>query len=50
MKLGEKEKYEPTEEQNSAFYCPVPLSGNPTDLLADRFQGTSPQNLKQYAR
>lgn len=39
MRLGEKEKYEPTEEQNSAFYCPVPISGSPTDLLADRFQG-----------
>lgn len=39
LKLGEKEKYEPNEEHNSAFYCPVPLSGNPTELLADRFQG-----------
>lgn len=39
MKLGEKEKYE-TEESNSAFYCPIPTSGNPTELLATRFQGT----------
>jgi len=39
MQLGEKEKYEPSEEHNSAFYCPVPISGSPTDLLADRFQG-----------
>jgi hypothetical protein len=38
MKLGEKEKYE-TEESNSAFYCPVPTSGSPTELLATRFQG-----------
>lgn len=40
MKLGEKEKYE-SEESNSAFYCPVPTSGNPTELLATRFQGNS---------
>lgn len=40
MKLGEKEKYE-SEESNSAFYCPVPTSGNPTELLATRFQGKS---------
>ena len=39
MKLGEKEKYEETPESNSAFYCPVPTQGNPTELLATRFQG-----------
>jgi len=39
LKLGEKEKYEPKPEHNSAFYCPVPITGSPTDLLADRFQG-----------
>lgn len=39
MRLGEKEKYEPDEEHNSAFYCPVPITGSPTELLADRFQG-----------
>lgn len=39
MKLGEKEKYGETEETNSVFYCPVPTSGNPTELLASRFQG-----------
>lgn len=38
LRLGEKEKYEPDEEHNSAFYCPVPTTGSPTDLLADRFQ------------
>ena len=36
--LGEKEKFGQTEEMNSVFYCPVPTSGNPTDLLANRFQ------------
>lgn len=39
LKLGDGEKYETTEEQNSAFYCPIPTTGSPTDLLADRFQG-----------
>lgn len=41
LRLGEKEKYEPAEEHNSAFYCPVPITGSPTELLADRFQGAS---------
>jgi hypothetical protein len=40
MQLGEKEKYDETPETNSVFYCPVPTSGNPTELLATRFQGT----------
>lgn len=39
LRLGDKEKYEPTEESNSAFYSPIPITGNPTELLADRFQG-----------
>lgn len=39
LRLGEKEKYEPNPEHNSVFYCPVPTTGSPTDLLADRFQG-----------
>ncbi|KAK3322087.1 hypothetical protein B0H66DRAFT_188313 [Apodospora peruviana] len=26
------------DEINSAFYCPVPTAGNPTDVLANRFQ------------
>jgi hypothetical protein len=43
MRLGEKEKYEETAESNSAFWCPVPTSGNPTELLADRFQGMRPK-------
>jgi len=28
-----------SKEMNSVFYCPVPTSGNPTDGLANRFQG-----------
>ena len=28
-------------EMNNAFYTPVPTSGNPTEILANRFQGTS---------
>jgi ribosomal protein L9 len=39
MTLGEKEKYGQSEEVNSVFYCPVPTSGSPTELLANRFQG-----------
>lgn len=39
IQLGEREKYEAGEEENSAFYCPVPTSGSPTDVLVDRFQG-----------
>ena len=39
MRLGEKERYEPSEEHSSAFYCPVPITGSPTELLAERFQG-----------
>ena len=27
------------DEMNSAFYSPVPTSGSPTDILANRFQG-----------
>lgn len=27
------------DEANSAFYCPVPTSGNPTEVLTNRFQG-----------
>lgn len=28
-----------TDEMYSAFYSPVPTGGNPTEVLADRFQG-----------
>ncbi|KAL2829015.1 hypothetical protein BDW59DRAFT_40968 [Aspergillus cavernicola] len=38
--LGDKEKYavDGDEDINSAFYVPVPTTGNPTEVLADRFQ------------
>ena len=40
INFGEKERYGVTEdEQNSAFYVPIPTSGSPTELLANRFQG-----------
>lgn len=40
--LGEKEKYSSTggDDANNAFYVPIPTTGNPTDILANRFQGT----------
>jgi hypothetical protein len=39
--LGEKEKYSSTggEDANNAFYVPIPTTGSPTDILANRFQG-----------
>lgn len=37
LKLGEKEKYA-ADDANSAFYVPIPTSGNPTEELANRFQ------------
>ena len=39
LTLGEKEKYEGNSEYNSAFTTPVPISGSPTEILANRFQG-----------
>jgi hypothetical protein len=27
------------DEMHSAFYCPIPTTGNPTEALANRFQG-----------
>lgn len=36
-------------EMNSAFYTPVPTSGNPTEILANRFQGTLHQFTLIYA-
>jgi hypothetical protein len=29
------------DQMHSAFYCPVPTTGNPTETLANRFQGAS---------
>ena len=42
LALDEKEKHadEQGREMNSAFYTPVPTTGNPTEILANRFQGT----------
>ncbi|KAL4776339.1 hypothetical protein BDW60DRAFT_82247 [Aspergillus nidulans var. acristatus] len=40
LALGDREKYavDGEEDVNSAFYIPVPTSGNPTEVLAERFQ------------
>jgi hypothetical protein len=32
------------DEMHSAFFSPVPTSGNPTEILANRFQGISPSS------
>ena len=32
-------KRAPGDEYNSALYCPVPTTGSPTEILANRFQG-----------
>ena len=39
LTLGDKEKYADQNEMNSAFYTPVPTTGNPTEILSNRFQG-----------
>lgn len=41
LALGDREKYavDGDEDANSAFYIPVPTTGNPTEVLAERFQG-----------
>lgn len=41
LENGEKEDHADgwNEEMNSAFYTPVPTTGNPTEILANRFQG-----------
>ncbi|KAF3490499.1 PH domain-containing protein [Arthroderma uncinatum] len=39
MHLGEKEKYGVAQDEaNSAFYVPIPTTGNPTEVLTARFQ------------
>ncbi|KAJ5570527.1 uncharacterized protein N7459_009957 [Penicillium hispanicum] len=40
LSLGDREKYNPdgTEDMNSAFVVPIPTTGNPTEVLANRFQ------------
>ena len=39
LALGDKEKYAEIDENNSVFFTPVPTSGNPTEILVNRFQG-----------
>ena len=41
LEIGEREKYADGhgDELYSAFYTPVPTTGNPTEILANRFQG-----------
>lgn len=41
LSLGDREKYnaDGTEDVNSAFALPIPTTGNPTEVLANRFQG-----------
>lgn len=36
------------DEMHSAFYCPVPTTGNPTEALATRFQGISSAFCQLY--
>ncbi|MCJ1282813.1 hypothetical protein MMC26_002139 [Xylographa opegraphella] len=36
---GERNTHGPGDELYSAFFTPVPTSGNPTEILANRFQG-----------
>jgi len=38
------------DELQSAFYSPVPTTGNPTEILANRFQGISQFNLRAVRR
>ena len=41
LRLADREKRAGAEsdEMNSAFFTPVPTNGNPTEILANRFQG-----------
>jgi hypothetical protein len=41
LALGERERYADGHGQEiySAFFTPIPTSGNPTEMLANRFQG-----------
>ena len=40
LALGDRDKYEGS-DLYSAFFTPVPTQGNPTEILANRFQGTN---------
>jgi hypothetical protein len=48
LSLGDREKYhtEGSEDVNSAFMVPIPTTGNPTEVLANRFGG----GLTPFAR
>lgn len=37
LRIGDKDATSP-EDYNSVFYCPIPIAGSPTELLAERFQ------------
>ncbi|RDA93420.1 hypothetical protein CP533_1975, partial [Ophiocordyceps camponoti-saundersi (nom. inval.)] len=39
-----------SDDVSNAFYCPVPTSGTPTDVLANRFQGSSLPDVIAYFR
>ena len=41
LEHGQREKHAEAQDDEtySAFYTPVPTTGSPTDILADRFQG-----------
>jgi hypothetical protein len=41
LSLGDREKYhtEGSDDVNSAFMLPIPTTGNPTEVLANRFGG-----------
>lgn len=49
---GEKEVYSGDQDElNNAFFTPVPTSGSPTEILANRFQGTTIDcNFSQKSR
>jgi len=48
LALGEREKYVggQSDEMNSVFFIPVPTTGNPTEILANRFQGKHCHRLR----
>lgn len=48
LAIGDREKYSGSQGNYELYsYTPVPTTGNPTDILADRFQGKSP-SLSQF--
>lgn len=49
---GDKEDHAESwdDEMNSAFYTPVPTTGSPTEILANRFQGNPLRNPCAFYR